>query len=90
MTMISGEGEKTEGKSQAMLPGVWPAPVDIEGIVENTTVLSREQEARSEAVTSARFALEKRGGIAASTAMPPSADDLIRVANWIIRGEDPL
>lgn len=78
-------GFEEEGKSQAMLPGVWPAPVEIEGILENTTALSPEQEARSEALSHARIVLEKRGAM--STVTPPAIEDLLTVAKFILIGD---
>lgn len=93
MTMIGHTheslGEKKggfeEGGKQAMLPGVWPAPVELEGIVEDTTALSPEQEARSEALSHARIVLEKRGAM--STVTPPAIEDLLTVAKFILIGD---
>jgi hypothetical protein len=82
MTMMDPEPQQGE---EANLPHVWPGSVELEGIVENTTALSAEQEARSEALSHARIVLEKRGAMNTNT--PPPLNELIRVANFILTGE---
>lgn len=85
--MEQEQGEKVGGfelKSNSSSVPVWPGTVDLEGIVENTTCLSPEQEARSEALSHARIVLEKRGAM--NTVTPPSITDLITVAHFILNG----
>lgn len=71
-------------------PRVWPAPVDIDGIVEETLpVLSKKQRRRAAALSEARFALESRGGPfgGGTSSRPPSCVDLLVAAQWILDGE---
>lgn len=51
----------------------------------DVTELNHPQEARVQALYHARELLERRGGIAAPST-PPSMDDMIYLARWIIVG----
>lgn len=76
-------------------PGLeWPGTINTTGLmpmvehVHPSQNLNPEQRARSEAIYDARGVLERKGAM--NTENPGSTDDMIRVANWIITGEDPL
>jgi len=71
----------------------WPGHVDTVGLeTEVVQSLNAEQDARTSALHHARQVLEKRGGPfgGGSGSTPPSVDDLIRLSNWILTGEDPM
>lgn len=72
----------------ALLPGVWPAPVNLDGVLEGT-VLTDEQEARVSALYHARSTLERRGVPLAGkdSSVPPPVNELIKVARYILEGE---
>lgn len=64
----------------------WPGEVNTEGLAEPT--LADDQEARCTALHSARVILERRGGVmmGQSASTPPPVDDLLRVAQYILTG----
>lgn len=76
----------------------WPGEIRMDGLVslpeqtlEVSGPLSDEQEARSSALYHARANLERRGGPFGSNSSSttlPSVDDLLRVAQWIMDGDD--
>jgi hypothetical protein len=66
----------------------WPGEIDTVGICSQCEPLSHEQDARATALYHAREVLGRRGPMGSTT--PPSIDQLIRVANWILTGDDPL
>lgn len=74
-------------QEDVLLPGVWPAPINVEGILESPS-LSPEQDARCSALFHARSVLETRGGMAMPdhSSRPPKVDDLLATAQWIITG----
>lgn len=69
-----------------------PMTFNFAGSDEVTSALTTEQQARSEAIRDARFALETRreggpfGTGTGTSQIPPNAADLIRVANFILTG----
>ena len=72
-----------------LLPGVWPAPVNLEGVLDGTPTLSAEQDARVSALYHARATLERRGVPLAGkdSSVPPPVNELIKVARFILEGE---
>jgi hypothetical protein len=94
------DDEQRQGNPGFYIPpteGVWPGTIDTEGLTLlppptlEGTALSDEQDMRVSALYHARANLERRTVSPfgkGENVSPPSVPDLLRVAQWILTGDD--